>query len=121
MWWPMFGKGKGKGKGRKPRIDPSMKIWVGNIPEGSTWKELQEIGNTAGKTRWVEVFKGKGAGTGVIAYKSTEEVEAALGQLQGAALKGTAIQVDRWVKAEPTAEPTALAAGALLRLLATVA
>ena len=36
--------------------------------------ELQELGNECGKTKWVDVFKGKGAGTGMITYTTAEEV-----------------------------------------------
>mmetsp|Transcript_87568 Transcript_87568/g.155310 ORF Transcript_87568/g.155310 Transcript_87568/m.155310 type:complete len:133 (+) Transcript_87568:60-458(+) len=108
MWMPpMYGKGKGKGKGRRsPKIDPSLKIWIGDIPAGTPWKDLQTLGNTAGKTKWVDVFKGKGAGTGVIAYNTAEEVSSAITQLSGATLNGAMIQVDRWEKAEK-AEPVA--------------
>ncbi|CAJ1451081.1 unnamed protein product, partial [Effrenium voratum] len=102
MWFPKgFGKG-GKGWGRRgPRIDPAMKIWIGNLPEDATWKDLQTIGNTAGATRWVEVFRGKGKGTGMIAYKTAEEVAAAMQSLPGQTINGQAIQVDAWQKAEP--------------------
>eukprot|EP00931_Biecheleriopsis_adriatica_P018860 TRINITY_DN1303_c2_g1_i1.p4 TRINITY_DN1303_c2_g1~~TRINITY_DN1303_c2_g1_i1.p4 ORF type:complete len:122 (+),score=36.46 TRINITY_DN1303_c2_g1_i1:102-467(+) len=98
MMWDGWGKGKGKGR-NKPRIDASLKLWIGGIPEGATWKELQELGNTAGKTKWVEVFSGKGKGTGMIAYNTVEEVSAALTALRGADLNGSKIEVDNWEKA----------------------
>lgn len=38
-WQPMFmkwGKGKGKGKGYSGlKVDPSLKCWIGNLPEGT--------------------------------------------------------------------------------------
>mmetsp|Transcript_24093 Transcript_24093/g.28449 ORF Transcript_24093/g.28449 Transcript_24093/m.28449 type:complete len:101 (-) Transcript_24093:2-304(-) len=78
MWFPKgFGKG-GWGRRRGPRIDPEMKIWIGNLPEDCNWKDLQTLGNTVGSTRWVEVFRGKGKGTGMIAYKTAEDVSAAM-------------------------------------------
>eukprot|EP00439_Symbiodinium_sp_Y106_P027980 s7047_g3.t1 len=95
-WGPMpwFPKGFGKGKGwrRGPRIDPAMKIWIGNLPEDATWKDLQTLGNTAGTTRWVEVFQGKGKGTGMIAYKTAEEAAAAMQSLPGQTINGQPIQ-----------------------------
>ncbi|CAE7482552.1 unnamed protein product [Symbiodinium necroappetens] len=107
-WGPMpwFPKGFGKGKGwrRGPRIDPAMKIWIGNLPEDATWKDLQTLGNTAGTTRWVEVFQGKGKGTGMIAYKTAEEAAAAMQSLPGQTINGQPIQVDAWQKADPPAE-----------------
>ncbi|CAL1156690.1 unnamed protein product [Cladocopium goreaui] len=90
-----FGKGKGKGKG--PRVDPSEKVWIGGIPcLGDMGTEHM---NQVGKTKWVEVFEGKGAGTGTAAYSSAEEVAQAIASLDGSALGGGAIQVDAWVKA----------------------
>ena len=94
-----FGKGKGKGKGLRD-FDVGCKVWVGGLAEETTWKELQEIGNDCGKTKWVEVFKGKGAGTGMIAYTTEDEVATAIGALKGKQIGENAIEVDVWVKAE---------------------
>uniref|UniRef100_A0A7S3SLD3 RRM domain-containing protein n=1 Tax=Strombidinopsis acuminata TaxID=141414 RepID=A0A7S3SLD3_9SPIT len=98
------GKGKGKWRWQPPRIEPSLKIWIGNLPASATWKELQTLGNTAGTTKWVEVFKGKGAGTGMIAYTTVEEVAAAITALNGQEIDGQKIEADVWVKAEKPAE-----------------
>eukprot|EP00435_Cladocopium_sp_Y103_P049680 s1518_g15.t1 len=88
-----FGKGKGFFKGGKgPRVDPSQKVWIGGI-------SCLEHMNQVGKTKWVEVFEGKGAGTGTAAYNSVEEVAQAINTLNGSMLGGGAIQVDAWVKA----------------------
>ena len=43
----------------------------------------QEHMNQVGKTKWVEVFEGKGAGTGTAAYNSEEEVAQAIATLNG--------------------------------------
>jgi len=96
MWGKGFGKGKGKGG---PRVDPSLKVWIGGLPEGARWKDLQEHMEKVGKTKWCEVFEGKGAGTGTVAYTSTEEVAQAIATLNGSVFAGQAIQVDAWVKA----------------------
>mmetsp|Transcript_50491 Transcript_50491/g.90641 ORF Transcript_50491/g.90641 Transcript_50491/m.90641 type:complete len:252 (+) Transcript_50491:71-826(+) len=98
MWGKGFGKGKGKSKGG-PRVDPSLKVWIGNLPEGSRWKDLQEHMEKAGKTKWCEVFEGKGKGTGTVAYTSTEDVATAISTLNGSIFAGASIQVDPWVKA----------------------
>jgi len=102
MWGfpPMWGKGFGKGKGKGgPRVDPSLKVWIGGLPEGARWKDLQEHMEKAGKTKWCEVFEGKGAGTGTVAYTSTDEVAQAISMLNGSVFAGQTIQVDSWVKA----------------------
>eukprot|EP00933_Yihiella_yeosuensis_P079294 TRINITY_DN916_c0_g2_i7.p2 TRINITY_DN916_c0_g2~~TRINITY_DN916_c0_g2_i7.p2 ORF type:complete len:127 (+),score=44.43 TRINITY_DN916_c0_g2_i7:72-452(+) len=100
-WQPMFkggwGKGKGKGKGGL-KVDPSLKVWLGNIPTGCDWKALQEHMNQAGKTRWVEVFDGKGAGTGAVSYTSAAEATNAVAMLNGSIFNGANLQVDVWVK-----------------------
>ena len=59
-WQPMFMKswGKGKGKGWK-KTDPALKVWIGNLPSGLDWKTLETHMQQAGKTKWVEAFKGK--------------------------------------------------------------
>mmetsp|Transcript_93390 Transcript_93390/g.166113 ORF Transcript_93390/g.166113 Transcript_93390/m.166113 type:complete len:132 (+) Transcript_93390:74-469(+) len=110
MMWVPYGKGWGKGGGgkgwgrrRAPRIDPSLKIWIGNIAEGVTWKDLQTLGNTVAPTKWVEVFKGKGKGTGMIAYKTPEEVAQAMAALRGQMLGEAPIEIDAWEKAEKEA------------------
>merc|ERR1712187_301786 len=92
-----FGKGKGKGKSLKS-FPNEVKVWIGNVAEGITWKELQEHMNQAGKTKWVEVFEGKGKGTAAVAYSSTEETAAAIAALNGSDLNGTAIVCDYWEK-----------------------
>mmetsp|Transcript_40800 Transcript_40800/g.88388 ORF Transcript_40800/g.88388 Transcript_40800/m.88388 type:complete len:260 (-) Transcript_40800:25-804(-) len=103
-----FGKGKGFFKGGKgPRVDPSQKVWIGGISPGTSWKELQEHMNQVGKTKWVEVFEGKGAGTGTAAYSSPEEVAQAIATLNGSVLGGAPIQVDSWVKAPKEEAPPA--------------
>jgi len=95
MWG---GKGYGKGKGG-PRVDPSLKVWIGGLPEAARWKDLQEHMEKAGKTKWCEVFEGKGAGTGTVAYTSTDDVAQAITMLNGSVFSGQTIQVDAWVKA----------------------
>ncbi len=94
------GKGKGKGKGRAKGLkgDPALKVWVGNLCPTADWKALQAHFNQAGKTAWVEVFDGKGKGTGAIAYKTVEEANNAIAMLNGTQLGNTVIQVDVWVK-----------------------
>eukprot|EP00438_Fugacium_kawagutii_P024312 Skav231057 [mRNA] locus=scaffold768:14280:31063:+ [translate_table: standard] len=99
------GNGKGWGWSWPPMwIDPEMKIWIGNLPEDCNWKDLQTLGNTVGSTRWVEVFRGKGKGTGMIAYKTAEDVSAAMKALPGQQINGQAIEVDAWQKAAAPAE-----------------
>merc|ERR1719421_40938 len=95
----MMGKGKGKGKAKGKqglnKVKPECKVWIGNLPEGVGWKELQEHFNQAGQTAWVEAFtRGKGKGEGGAAYKSAEDAQKAISTLNGSVLGGQMIQVD---------------------------
>merc|ERR1712032_1259484 len=85
-----------KSKGKK--IPPSLRVWIGSIPEGITWKELQEHMNQGGQTKWVEVFEGKGKGTGMVGYSTAQEVHAAVAMLNGSILGGAQIICDAWEK-----------------------
>merc|ERR1711957_287636 len=105
VWKPYVkkegGKGWGKGKGKQSglkRFDADCRVWVGGLAEGTTWKELEEHMDTSGKSKWIEVFSGKGAGTGAAAYATAEEAAAAIAALNGSKLKDSTIQCDSWEK-----------------------
>merc|ERR1719254_75710 len=91
--WGFKGWGKGKGKGML-RVDPTLKVWIGNLAEKTRWKELQTHMNQAGETKWVEVFGGKGKGTGAVVYSKAEEAQKAIATLNGSTLDDQAIVVD---------------------------
>lgn len=97
----MMGKGFGKSKGKGfPKVDPSQKVWIGQLPEDLDWKALQEHMDQVAKTKWVEVFRGKGKGTAAAAYNSPEEAANAVATLNGSSINGQAIFVDVWTKKE---------------------
>mmetsp|Transcript_52713 Transcript_52713/g.123266 ORF Transcript_52713/g.123266 Transcript_52713/m.123266 type:complete len:154 (+) Transcript_52713:91-552(+) len=100
------GKGKGKGKGGKglQGFTADRKVWIGGLPEGVTWKQLQEHMNQAGTTKWCEVWGGASAGTGAVAYGSAEEAQAAVGVMNGSTLNGAPIVCDAWEKKEKKPE-----------------
>lgn len=108
-----FGKGRGMSRGQSMlRVDPELKVWLGNLAEGTKWPELQAHMNQAGKTKWVEVFTGRAKGTGAVVYTTAEEAANAIATLNGSELGGAEIEVDVWVKAPK--DPGA-AAGALVK------
>eukprot|EP00928_Gymnodinium_smaydae_P056625 TRINITY_DN3998_c0_g1_i3.p2 TRINITY_DN3998_c0_g1~~TRINITY_DN3998_c0_g1_i3.p2 ORF type:complete len:120 (-),score=34.26 TRINITY_DN3998_c0_g1_i3:303-662(-) len=100
-WWG--GKGWGKGKRNSNRrmlqVDPSLKVWVGDLPEGVTWKELETHMDTAAKSKWVELLGGKGKGTAIVVFSSAEDATTAISKLNNSVLKEKNIQVDTYVKA----------------------
>merc|ERR1719215_2573021 len=102
----LWAKGKGKGKGMSARnFKPDKKVWLGGIPEGVTYKELNEHLKPSG-AKWVEVFKGNGAGTGVACFGTAEEATAAIAALNGSSVGGAALQLDVWER-KPKEEKTA--------------
>merc|ERR1712157_146284 len=88
------GKSKGKGKGRMnlAKFKTETKVWVGGITETTTWKELEEHMNSAGKTKWVEVFKGKTKGTACVVYSTAEEATSAISSLNGSSLGESSLE-----------------------------
>merc|ERR1719335_1838070 len=95
---------KGKGKGKKKRglstFPVEKKVWVGNIPEGTTYQELQEHFGSAGTAKFATVFSGKGKGTGGVAFAEEEEAAKAIKTLNKSTFKGVKIEVDVWEKLE---------------------
>merc|ERR1719240_1686725 len=76
VYMPMWGKG-GKGKGRSgPNInkyDPSVKVWVGGLPEDkATWKDLQTLCNTVGKTKWIAPLGKRSNGESCVVFSTAE-------------------------------------------------
>merc|ERR1719171_1842821 len=102
----MGGKGKGKGKRRKgmATFAAEKKVWVGNLPEGTTYQELQEHFGKAGTAKFAAVFTGKGAGTGGVAFAEEAEAATAIKSLNNSTFKGAKIQVDVWTKLEKEAK-----------------
>eukprot|EP00930_Biecheleria_cincta_P047190 TRINITY_DN3265_c0_g1_i3.p1 TRINITY_DN3265_c0_g1~~TRINITY_DN3265_c0_g1_i3.p1 ORF type:complete len:233 (-),score=60.01 TRINITY_DN3265_c0_g1_i3:124-822(-) len=108
--WPMMNpwmaymmmKGKGKGgKGKSLRDFPAeKKVWVGNLDESVTFRDLHSHFEGVGQGRFAVVMKGKGAGTGGIAFQTKEEADEAIAKYNGTMLAGKEIQVDSWTKKE---------------------
>ncbi|CAE8630775.1 unnamed protein product [Polarella glacialis] len=94
-----MGKGKGKGKGKQLKVDEALKVWIGNIAPATKWKDLQTHVDTAGKSKWVEIFEGKGKGTAAIVYATAEEASSAISILNGTELNGNSIVADSWARA----------------------
>eukprot|EP00929_Paragymnodinium_shiwhaense_P077956 TRINITY_DN40292_c1_g1_i2.p2 TRINITY_DN40292_c1_g1~~TRINITY_DN40292_c1_g1_i2.p2 ORF type:complete len:150 (+),score=59.69 TRINITY_DN40292_c1_g1_i2:132-581(+) len=107
MWGKGYGKGRGKGRGRRvlSGADPTCKVWIGNVPEEATWKELEEHMNQVGKSKWTELLSGKGKGTAVVLYSTAEEAQKAISDLNGSEFKTAKLHVDVYVKQEKEEKP----------------
>ncbi|CAE7660770.1 unnamed protein product [Symbiodinium sp. CCMP2456] len=79
--------------------DPSLKVWVGGLAEGTTWKDVEKHFATVSKPTCTDIMKG---GTAVVAYGSVEDVETAVASLNGSELKGGVLEVDVWVQKPKT-------------------
>ncbi|CAE7230776.1 Ttc28 [Symbiodinium pilosum] len=91
--------GKGKGKNDRKPIDPSKTIWIGNLPEETSYQELKSHAEAAGvMALWAQTYKGKGAGTGAVGFKTMEEAQQATMILNGSIFKNVAIIADSWEK-----------------------
>merc|ERR1719316_1875814 len=99
------GMGKGKWGGRSGGLSSfpaEKKVWIGGLPEEITFGELQEHFGGSGVAKFATVMKGKGAGTGGVAFATEEEAANAIKTLNGSSLKGATIVVDVWTKKEAT-------------------
>jgi len=99
----VWGKGGGKQKKNSDIKKPANCVWVGGIPEGTSYADLkahadEEAGNVA---VWAQVYKNKGSGTGVIGYASPSEAASAAEVLDGTVLNGSAIHTDMYEKQNP--------------------
>lgn len=80
-------------------IDPSLKVWIGGLTPDTTWRDVEKHFATVVKPSITEIRKN---GTAVAAYKTAEEVETVVTELNGSELKGSYIEVDVWVQKPKT-------------------
>ena len=73
-------------------FDVSQKVWVGGLTDDATWKKLQELADTVGKSKWVEIL---GKGQACVCYGTAEEAQTAI-----ATLNGGVLLFDVWTKRE---------------------
>jgi len=97
IWQPQFqnnwpGKGGSKASNHKVR-DPSLTVWLGNLPEGVPFQEVQELMNQAGNCKYAATLK---RGTGFAVFDSPEEAMEAIQILNGTMLGTNSIIVDTW-------------------------
>jgi RNA recognition motif-containing protein len=98
------GKASGKGWGgkgnRRKRLDSSLKVWVGNLPEGITEKEMKDAFSAAGTVKEAVPFGAKRNHEGCVAFASAAEAQQAISMLNGGDFNGNTIEVDTWEKKE---------------------
>merc|ERR1712014_455300 len=87
-----------KWKQKKKGVDASKTVWIGEVPDGATFKELKALGDQVGGCKWAEVYKFKGKSTGAIGFASPAEAANAIPSLNSALIGGQAITADSWEK-----------------------
>ena len=71
----------------------SQKVWVGGLSSEVTWQTLQQLADTAGKSKWIQIL---GNGQACICYGTAEDAQTAIATLNGSA----ALHFDVWTKNE---------------------
>lgn len=103
----MVGKGKGKGRINSPKmdklgkIDAGLKVWVGGLPEGVTWKKLEAHFADVVQAKLTEIM---GKGRACCAFESEEDAQTCIDSFNGSDLDGTTIEVDVWTQKEKRPE-----------------
>ena len=64
-------------------FDVSQKVWVGGLTDDATWKHVQKLADTVGKSKWVEIL---GKGQACVCYDTAEEAQTAIATLNGGVL-----------------------------------
>jgi len=123
VWMPPGGggaflamaKGKGKGKGgfggkgkgevdrtkeKLKKFEASKKVWVGGMAKKTTWKTLEKHFKEVADLKPAVVDVNEKKGTGVVCFKSEDDVATAVAVLNGSELDGNALEVDVWTKIE---------------------
>jgi len=84
--------GSGKGSAPMQISDPTKVIWVGNIPQGTTYQELLAFAQQVGPAKWAQVLKTSAA----VGYGVAAEATSAIAALNGASFNGVTLEADQW-------------------------
>jgi len=100
-----FGQAPGidpKTKEKLDKIDASLKVFIGGLPKGVAWKELEKHVASLGTKPAVTDVREK-SGRACLAYKEEADVANAIASLNGTEFKGKTIEADVWTKPEKKA------------------
>lgn len=80
-------------------VDPSLKVWVGGLPEKTTSKELSKhFEDQFAKPKLCDIYVS--GGRAIVTYESADDVASAVSIVNGSEFKGSVIEVDVWTKPE---------------------
>ena len=86
-----LGRGGGGRFGGSSAAEAGNNLYVGNLADETTWKELKDHFRQCGDVRRAEVSQGKGFGT--IQFFHKEDADAAISRLNGSELQGSTLEV----------------------------
>mmetsp|Transcript_31105 Transcript_31105/g.73734 ORF Transcript_31105/g.73734 Transcript_31105/m.73734 type:complete len:248 (-) Transcript_31105:95-838(-) len=106
VWKPMFqkppmmkaapgGKGTQNITGKNKIRNPECTVWLGDLPEGIPFSDVQAHMTQAGECKYVATLR---KGTGFAVMGSPDEAANAIALLNGSFLNGATIVVDQWEK-----------------------
>lgn len=79
-------------------MDHSLKVWVGGLAEGTTFKDLSKhFEDQFAKPHLIDILPKNKA---VVAYKEADDAASAIAIVNGSELKGSILEVDVWTKPE---------------------
>lgn len=74
----------------------AQKVWIDNLPQGSTDDDLLDLFSKAGRPRFATAWQGFIKGSGGVAFDTPEETVRAIEMLSGSLLKGAPIKLSVW-------------------------
>jgi len=79
-------------------VESTLKVWVGDLSEKTTWKQLKEHFKDSGcEVDMCDMMK---PGTACVTFKTEDEVSSAIGSINGTELNDKTIKVDAWSRPE---------------------
>jgi len=79
-------------------IDASLKVWVGGLADGTTFKEISKhFEEQFAKPHLIDILPKNRA---VVTYKEADDVASAIAIVNGTELKGKTLEIDAWTKPE---------------------
>jgi RNA recognition motif-containing protein len=92
------GKPKSKMADKLKAIDSSLKVWVGGLKEGTTFKEISKhFEEQFAKPHLIDILPKNRA---VVTFKEADDVASAIAIVNNTELNGSTLEVDAWTKPE---------------------
>lgn len=84
-------------------ISGNYRVIVSNLPVGTSWQDLKDLGREAGQIAFADVSASRPE-EGVLEYQSREDMERAVSKIDGVELRGNKLRVEADSRASPPRE-----------------